>query len=91
MDAFLKAAFEIEGLEEFVDGIHQKARGVLRDTENDGIHVGSVILLNQFVLWIAAKTHATKPASWPLHCRRRDNGISFQNECLNPPTMGPNG
>jgi len=49
MDAFLKAAFEIEGLEESVDGIHQKARGVLRDIENDGIHVGSVILLNQFV------------------------------------------
>jgi uncharacterized protein Yka (UPF0111/DUF47 family) len=36
-------------LEEKVDGVHQKARGILKDIETDGIHVGSIILLSQFL------------------------------------------
>jgi uncharacterized protein Yka (UPF0111/DUF47 family) len=36
-------------LEEKVDDLHQKARGILKDIETDGIHVGSIILLSQFL------------------------------------------
>ena len=49
LDASLKAADEVERLEEKVDGLHQKARGILKDIETDGIHVGSIILLSQFL------------------------------------------
>jgi len=49
LDASLKAADEVERLEERVDGLHQKARGILKDIETDGIHVGSIILLSQFL------------------------------------------
>lgn len=49
LDASLKAADEVERLEEKVDGLHQKARGILNDIETDRVHVGSIILLSQFV------------------------------------------
>ena len=49
LDASLKAADEVEQLEERVDDMYQKARGILKDIETDGIHVGSVILLSQFL------------------------------------------
>jgi predicted phosphate transport protein (TIGR00153 family) len=49
LDASLKAADEVERLEEKVDGLHQKARGILRDVQTDGVHVGSIILLSQFL------------------------------------------
>jgi predicted phosphate transport protein (TIGR00153 family) len=49
LDASLKAADEVERLEEKVDGLHQKARGILNDIETDRLHVGSIILLSQFV------------------------------------------
>ena len=49
LDASLKAADEVERLEEKVDSLHQKARGILKDIEIDGIRVGSVILLSQFM------------------------------------------
>jgi predicted phosphate transport protein (TIGR00153 family) len=49
LDASLKAADEVERLEEKVDGLHQNARGVLRDIETDGVRVGSIILLSEFV------------------------------------------
>ena len=49
LDASLKAADQVERLEEKVDGLHQKSRGILKDIETDGIHVGSIILLSQFV------------------------------------------
>jgi predicted phosphate transport protein (TIGR00153 family) len=49
LDASLKAADQVERLEENVDGLHQKARGILKDIETDGIHVGSIILLSQFM------------------------------------------
>jgi len=49
LDASLKAADEVERLEEKVDGLHQKARGILNDIETDQLHVGSIILLSQFV------------------------------------------
>jgi predicted phosphate transport protein (TIGR00153 family) len=49
LDASLKAADEVERLEERVDGLHQKARGILKDIETDGIHVGAIILLSQFM------------------------------------------
>jgi len=49
LDASLKAADQVERLEEKVDGLHQKARGILKDIETDGIHVGSIILLSQFL------------------------------------------
>ena len=45
----LKAADQVERLEEKVDGLHQKSRGILKDIETDGIHVGSIILLSQFL------------------------------------------
>lgn len=49
LDASLKAADEVEHLEEKVDGLYQKARGILKDIETDGTHVGPVILLSQFL------------------------------------------
>jgi predicted phosphate transport protein (TIGR00153 family) len=49
LDASLKAADEVERLEEKVDSLHQKARGILKDIETDGVHVGSIILLSQFL------------------------------------------
>jgi len=49
LDASLKAADQVERLEEKVDGLHQKARGILKDIETDGIHVGSIVLLSQFL------------------------------------------
>jgi predicted phosphate transport protein (TIGR00153 family) len=49
LDASLMAADEVERLEEQVDGLHQKARGVLKDIDTDGVSVGSIILLSEFV------------------------------------------
>lgn len=49
LDASLKAADEVERLEEKVDGLHQEARGILKDIKTDGVNVGSIILLSQFV------------------------------------------
>jgi len=49
LEASLKAADEVERLEENVDSLHQNARGILRDIETDGVHVGSIILLSQFL------------------------------------------
>jgi predicted phosphate transport protein (TIGR00153 family) len=49
LDDSLKAADEVEQLEEKVDDLYQKARGLLKDIETDGTHVGSVILLSQFL------------------------------------------
>ncbi len=49
LDASLKAADEVEQLEERVDDMYQKARGILKDIQTDGVHVGSVILLSQFL------------------------------------------
>jgi len=49
LDASLKAADEVEQLEEKVDDMYQKARGILKDIETDGTHVGPVILLSQFL------------------------------------------
>ena len=45
----LKAADEVEQLEEKVDDLYQKARGILKDIETDGRHVGPIILLSQFL------------------------------------------
>jgi predicted phosphate transport protein (TIGR00153 family) len=49
LDASLKAADDVERLEEEVDGLHQEARGILRNIETDGVNVGSIILLNQLL------------------------------------------
>jgi predicted phosphate transport protein (TIGR00153 family) len=49
LDSSLKAADEVERLEERVDGLYQKARGIMKDIGTDGIHVGSIILLSQFL------------------------------------------
>ncbi len=49
LDESLKAADQVERLEEKVDGLHQKARSFLKDIKTDGIAVGSVILLDQFL------------------------------------------
>ena len=49
LDASLKAADEVERLEEKVDGLNQKARGILKDIDTDGLSVGSIILLSEFV------------------------------------------
>ena len=48
-DDSLKAADEVERLEEKVDDLHQKARSYLSDIKSDGIHVGSIILLGEFI------------------------------------------
>ena len=49
LEASLKAADEVERLEEMADGLHQKARGILNDIETNGLRVGSIILLSQFL------------------------------------------
>jgi predicted phosphate transport protein (TIGR00153 family) len=49
LDASLKAADEVERLEEKVDILYQRARGNLKDIETDGIRVGSIILLSEFL------------------------------------------
>jgi len=49
LDASLKEADEVERLEEKVDALHQEARGILKDIDTNGIRVGSIILLSQFV------------------------------------------
>jgi len=49
LDASLKAADEVERLEEKVDGLHQKARGILKDVNTGDVSVGSIILLSQFL------------------------------------------
>jgi predicted phosphate transport protein (TIGR00153 family) len=49
LDTSLKAADEVERMEENVDMLYQKARKDLRDIETNGIHVGSIILLAQFL------------------------------------------
>ena len=49
LDASLKAADEVEQLEERVDEMYQKARGLLRNVDANGIRVGSIILLSQFL------------------------------------------
>ena len=48
VDASLRAADEVERVEERVDELYQKARGILKDIETTE-HVGSVILLSQFL------------------------------------------
>lgn len=45
----LKAADQVERLEEKVDKLHQNARSNLKDIQSDGIRVGAVILLSQFI------------------------------------------
>jgi predicted phosphate transport protein (TIGR00153 family) len=49
LDSSLKAADEVERLEERVDGLYQKARGIMKDIGTDGVQVGSIILLSQFL------------------------------------------
>ena len=49
LDESFKAADEAERLEEKVDALHQRARSHLNEIETDGIHVGSIILLDQFL------------------------------------------
>jgi len=49
IDESLKAADEVERLEEQVDKLHQKARGHLTEIPTNGIKVGSIILLGQFL------------------------------------------
>jgi predicted phosphate transport protein (TIGR00153 family) len=49
LDESLKAADQVERLEEKVDKLYQKARSNLVDIKTNGIRVGSVILLAQFV------------------------------------------
>lgn len=44
----LRAADEVERLEEQVDKLHQKARGNLTGISANGVRVGSIILLAQF-------------------------------------------
>ena len=49
LDGSLKAADEVERLEEEVDRLHQTARGILKEVDANGISVGSIILLSQFL------------------------------------------
>jgi predicted phosphate transport protein (TIGR00153 family) len=49
LDESLKAADGVERLEEQVDKLHQKARSNMKEIKTDGIMVGSIILLSQFV------------------------------------------
>ena len=49
LDESLKAADEVERLEEKVDKLYQNARSNLKDIQTNGIHVGSIILLSQFL------------------------------------------
>jgi predicted phosphate transport protein (TIGR00153 family) len=48
LDESLKAADQVERLEEKVDKLYQKARSNLVDIGTNGIRVGSIILLGQF-------------------------------------------
>jgi predicted phosphate transport protein (TIGR00153 family) len=48
LEESLKAADEVERLEEKVDKMYQEARSNLKDIETNGIRVGSIILLGQF-------------------------------------------
>jgi predicted phosphate transport protein (TIGR00153 family) len=45
----LKAADQVERLEEKVDKLYQNARSNLKDIPTDGIRVGGIILLSQFI------------------------------------------
>lgn len=45
----LKAADEVEALEEEVDGLYQKARGAINDLNSGNVPVGSAILFAQFM------------------------------------------
>jgi predicted phosphate transport protein (TIGR00153 family) len=49
LDESLAAADEVERIEEQVDNLYQKARSNLKDIQTNGIHVGSIILLAQFL------------------------------------------
>lgn len=49
LDESLKAADEVERLEEKVDKLYQKARSYVKDIQSNGIRVGSIILLSQFL------------------------------------------
>jgi predicted phosphate transport protein (TIGR00153 family) len=49
LDESLKEADEVERLEETVDSLHQKARGILKDMDTGEVSVGSIILLSQFL------------------------------------------
>jgi len=49
VDESLKAADEVERHEEKVDKLYQKARSNLNNIKTNGIYVGSIILLSQFV------------------------------------------
>ncbi len=49
LDESLKAADEVERLEEKVDALYQKARSYLTDIKTDGIKTGSLILLSEFI------------------------------------------
>lgn len=44
-----KAADEVERLEEKVDQLYQGARSNLKDIQTNGIRVGTIILLSQFI------------------------------------------
>lgn len=48
IDETLKAADQVERLEEKVDKLYQNARSNLKDISTDGIRVGAIILLSQF-------------------------------------------
>lgn len=49
LDESLRAADGVERLEEQVDSLHQKARSNITQIETNGIRVGSIILLSQFL------------------------------------------
>jgi predicted phosphate transport protein (TIGR00153 family) len=49
LEESLAAADEVERIEEQVDKLYQKARSNLKDIQTNGIHVGSIILLAQFL------------------------------------------
>jgi predicted phosphate transport protein (TIGR00153 family) len=49
LDASLNAADEVERLEEKIDNLYQKARGNLNNIKTNGVNIGSVILLSQFI------------------------------------------
>jgi len=49
LEESLRAADEVERLEEKVDQLYQKARSNLNDIETNGIRIGSIILLSHFI------------------------------------------
>ena len=49
LDTSLKAADQVERLEENVDVFYQKARKDLKNIQTNGINVGTIILLSQFL------------------------------------------